>query len=126
MGSKAFTDIKVWQLAHEVNLNVYRLTESFPQRDMFGMASQMRRAAYSIPSNIVEGFGRRATKDKAHFYTIAMGSAEEFKYGLIAARDLGYLKDFGVLWPKLESISKMLRGLTDAVLSGGSSVMPDS
>jgi four helix bundle protein len=116
MGSKTFTDLKVWHLAHEVNLSVYRLTESFPQGGTYGMASQIRRAAYSIPSNIVEGFGRRATRDKAHFYTLAMGAAEELKYGLIAARDLGYLKDFGVLWPKLESISKMLRRVSDGVM----------
>ncbi len=126
MGSKAFPDLEVWQLAHVVNLKIYRLTEDLPRREMYGISSQMRRASYSIPANIVEGFGRRATRDKAHFYTIAMGSAEEVKYGLLAARDLGYLRNFGELWPKVESISRMLRSLTDVVLSGGSAVMPNA
>ena len=124
MGSKSFVEMKVWQQAHAVYLIVYRLTEGFPRRDMYGIADQMGRAAYSVPSNIVEGFGRRSTRDKAHFYTIAMGSSEELKYGLIAARDLGYLDNFKELWLKLEAVSKMLRSLTDAVLSGGSTTMP--
>ena len=124
MGSKTFLDLKVWQLAHEVNLTIYRVTESFPARETYGIAHQMRRASYSIPANIVEGFGRRATRDKAHFYTIAMGSAEELKYGLIASRDLGYLRNFAEVWTKVESISKMLRRLIDVVLAGGSALMP--
>jgi four helix bundle protein len=123
MGSKTFMDLKVWKLAHEVNISNYQLTESFPRRETYGMADQIRRASYSIPANIVEGFGRRSTRDKAHFYTIAMGSAEELKNGLIAARDLGYLQKFAELWPKVESVSKMLRSLTDAVLEGGSALM---
>lgn len=122
MGSKSFTDLKVWQLAHAVYLEIYRQTETFPRRDLYGISSQMVRAAYSIPSNIVEGFGRRATRDKAHFYTIAMGSAEELQYGLIASRDLGRLKHFDSLWAKVESVSKMIRSLTDAVLQGGSAL----
>lgn len=122
MGCKTFTQLTVWQLAHQVYLEIYRQTETFPQRDLYGISSQMVRAAYSIPSNIVEGFGRRSGRDKAHFYTIAMGSAEELKYGLIASRDLGRLKNFPDLWAKVESISKMLRSLTDVVLQGGSAL----
>lgn len=69
MASQSFQDVKVWQVAHRVHLEIYRLTETFPPRNTYGLASQMRRAAWSIPANIVEGFGRRGTRDKAHFYT---------------------------------------------------------
>ena len=77
----------------------------------------MWRAAVSVPANIAEGYGRRRPLDKARFYTIAEGSAEELKYYLILTRDLGYLKDFEPLWHLAEDVSAMLRRLVDATLS---------
>jgi len=124
MGSRSFMDLKVWQLAHRVHLEIYRGTERFPARDFYGLASQMRRAAWSIPANIVEGFGRRATRDKAHFYIMAAGSTEELKYGLLSARDLGKLPSIDALWRDCESIAKMLRSLIDIVLDEGSKAAP--
>ena len=86
----AFEDLVVWQKAHAFVLAVYRLTESFPEREKFGLSHQMRRAAVSIPANIAEGFGKRSQAEKARFLNIAEGSWEECRYYLILAHDLGY------------------------------------
>lgn len=88
-----FTDIIAWQKSHELTLRMYRLTESFPKQELFGLVSQMRRNAVSIPSNIAEGFRRKTTADCMHFYTIAQGSLEELRYQLLLSRDLKYMHD---------------------------------
>ena len=80
----------VWQKAHELVLAIYRLTDSFPDREKFGLSHQMRRAAVSIPANIAEGFGKRSRAEKARFLNIAEGSLEECRYYLILTQDLGY------------------------------------
>ena len=117
MGSKSFTQLKVWELAHQVTLEVYRVTAAFPADERFCLVTQMRRAAISVPANIAEGFGRRGPQDKARFYTIGQASAEELKYFLILARDLGYLKDPVDLQKNLDSVCSMLCRLIEAVLS---------
>ena len=111
-----FTQLDVWKKAHEAVLAVYILTRKFPADERFGLSIQMRRAASSIPANIAEGYGRRAAKDKARFYTIAAGSAEELKYFLILSKDLKYLQDVTALWRSVEDVCRMLRRLTDATL----------
>src|SRR5215472_15203684 len=88
--ARSFRDLVVWQKAHEFVLGVYRLTESFPEREKYGLAHQLRRAAVSIPANIAEGFGKRSPAEKARFLNIAEGSVEESRYYLILAHDLGY------------------------------------
>ena len=80
-----------WQRSHAVTLRIYQLTRSFPSDERFGMTSQLRRAAYSVPSNIVEGCARSSNKDYLRFLYIAMGSAKEMEYFLLLARDLDYL-----------------------------------
>jgi four helix bundle protein len=75
--AKSFQDLIVWQKAHAVVLHVYGWTESFPRREIYGLTSQLRRAAVSIPANIVEGFKKRGHKDKLRFLNIAQGSLEE-------------------------------------------------
>ena len=77
MGSKEFSELIVWQKAHWVRLEVYRVTDSFPPSQAYRLTAQMQTAALSIPANIAEGFGRRHPRDKAKFYTIAKGSASE-------------------------------------------------
>jgi hypothetical protein len=72
--AQSFRDLLVWQKAHQFVLAVYRLTESFPDREKFGLSHQMRRAAVSIPANIAEGFGKRSQAEKARFLNIAEGS----------------------------------------------------
>jgi four helix bundle protein len=85
--ARSFRDLVVWQKAHEFVLAVYRLTESFPDREKFGLSHQMRRAAVSIPANIAEGFGKRSRAEKARFLNIAEGPLEECRYYLILAHD---------------------------------------
>lgn len=88
--SKTFSDLIVWQKAHEFVLGVYKETALFPKSEIYGLTSQFRRAAVSIPANIAEGFVKRGKLDKVRFYNIAQGSIEECKYYLILSNDLGY------------------------------------
>lgn len=88
--AKRFEELIVWQKAHALVLAVYRLSQSFPRTEVYGLTSQLRRAAVSVPANIAEGFGKRGRPDKARFFNIAQGSLEELRYYLILARDLGY------------------------------------
>jgi four helix bundle protein len=78
-----FQDLRVWQKAHEVVLDIYRLTAAFPREELFGLTAQVRRAAVSVPANIAEGFVKRGKSDKVRFYNIAQGSLEEVRYYLI-------------------------------------------
>jgi four helix bundle protein len=117
MSTSSFTQLDVWAKAHQVTLAIHAITDRFPPRERFSLAHQMWKAAVSVPANIAEGYGRRHARDKARFYTIAEGSAEELKYYLILSRDLGYLKEFDQLWPMIEDVSRMLRRLVDKTLS---------
>lgn len=89
---KSFTDLKVWQEAHILALQIYRITDTFPKQEMFGLVSQLRRAAVSITSNIAEGFSRISPKEKLHFYSITHGSLTEVENQLLLSKDLGYLE----------------------------------
>lgn len=86
-----FTDLDVWQNAHELVLEVYKITKTFPEEERFGLSSQMRRAAVSVTSNISEGFGRRNKKEKAHFYSMAQSSLGELQNQMLIARDVDYI-----------------------------------
>jgi len=86
-----FRNLRVWQEAHQLVLAIYRATENMPDQERFGLTSQMRRAAVSIPSNIAEGCGRDSDSEFKRFLQIAMGSASELEYQLLLARDLGML-----------------------------------
>jgi four helix bundle protein len=88
--AKTFQDLEVWKNSHAFVLDVYRLTATFPTDERFGMISQFRRAAVSIPANIAEGFRKYTPADKARFFTTAEGSLEECRYYCILARDLEY------------------------------------
>jgi four helix bundle protein len=107
---KTFRDLNVWQKAHNLVLNIYKVTKDFPREEKYGLVAQLRRSAASIPTNIVEGFKRKTKTDYAHFINIADGSLEETKYHLILAKDLGYLKeeDFNDLNNMCDEIGKML------------------
>lgn len=106
----------VWQKAHDLTLRIYEATKAFPDNERFGLVSQLRRAAYSVPMNIAEGFGRRKSKDKARFYNMAQGSLEETKYGIILADDLGYLNNAQQLGEIAEEIGRLLGSLVRAML----------
>ena len=85
----SFTELTVWQRAHELVLLVYKLTASFPSSELFGMVSQLRRASASVAANIAEGFGRRTTKELLRSLQLAAGELEETRHLLILSRDLG-------------------------------------
>ena len=85
-----FQDLHVWQKSHQLVLAIYDATTRFPKHELFGLTSQMRRAATSVASNIAEGFKRRSRWDKARFLNIAEASLDELQYQLILSRDLGY------------------------------------
>lgn len=114
--SKTFEDLIVWQKAHQFVLSVYRSTESFPKEEIYGLTSQFRRAAVSIPANIAEGFKKKGRSDKYRFMNIAQGSLEECRYYLILAKDLGYI-DTSKLMSQLEEVSKLLDGYSKPILT---------
>lgn len=91
--ARRFEDLIVWQKAHALVLAVYRASAPFPRTETYGLTSQLRRAAVSVPANIAEGFRKQGKPDKARFFNIAQASLEEARYYLILARDLGYTSD---------------------------------
>ena len=107
--AKTFQDLIVWQRAHAFVLEVYKVTQLFPKSELYGLTSQFRRAAISIPANIAEGFRKNSDLDKARFYNIAQGSLEECRYYLILAKDLDYAETENYLH-LLEKVSKLLNG----------------
>ncbi len=90
MAAISFQELEVWREAHNLVLNIYKITAEFPKSELFGLVSQMRRAAVSVPANIAEGFKRTGHLDKLRFYNIAEASLEELKYYIILSSDLGY------------------------------------
>lgn len=110
---RSFKDLEVWQKAHTLVLDVYRVTEQFPNRERFGVVSQVRRSAASIPANIAEGFGRRTTKELLQSLAVANGSLEETRYFLLLSRDLQYLAigDFQRLERQCDSVAQMVSAL---------------
>jgi len=85
-------DLKVWQKGIELVKSIYEITQSFPSNEQFGLVSQMRRAAVSIPSNIAEGCGRNSDKELIHFLYIALGSASELETQIIISQELSFLQ----------------------------------
>jgi len=111
----------VFKLADKLALTVYRLTVSFPNDERYGLVSQMRRAALSIPTNLVEGAARSSARDFAHFVDIALGSCEEVRYEAHVASELGYMKvaDCRQLDSAYEDVSKMLNRLRCLIRDSG-------
>jgi four helix bundle protein len=105
--------LKVWQHAHELVMEIYRCTADFPRGEQFGVSGQLRRVAYSVASNIVEGQSRNTTKEYMQFLYNARGSVEEARYFLLLSRDPGYLKEqlFAELESRYEHVSRLLNGL---------------
>lgn len=110
---KTYKDLIVWNKSIELVRLLYEITKAFPKEELYGLTSQMRRSAVSIPSNIAEGAGRSTRKDYGQFLYIAYGSAFELETQLIIAKELGYLgaAEFEELSTLLCEISKMLRSL---------------
>ena len=111
------TQLRAFELADEVVMLVYRTTTGFPKEELFGLTSQIRRAAVSVPSNIVEGCARDSEAEYLRFLTIAFGSLRELHYQLRLSKRLGFLgnEDFSSLEPKVEETEKVLNGLIRAL-----------
>lgn len=98
-----FKDLKIWRLGKEIVMDVYSITAGFPQQENYGLVSQLKRAAVSIPSNIAEGFNRERNKDYRRFLFIALGSSAELETQIEIAFDLGYLPE-----PEKEKITEKI------------------
>lgn len=107
MKTKTFQELKVWKKAHQLVLKIYKITKSFPVEERYGLSSQMRRAAVSVPANIAEGYKKRGKADKLRFYNIAQSSLEEVRYFLILIADLGYAETKQIKY-ELEEVSRFL------------------
>ena len=105
--AKSFEDLEVWQKAHQLTLSVYLFSENLPKGEEYGLKSQIRRAAVSVPANIAEGFKKRGVRDKMRYYNIAQGSLEECRYYLILIRDLAYENPQDLL-PVVKSVQSLL------------------
>ena len=110
---KDYKKFLVWQKSHQLTLDVYTQVRSFPKEEMFGLISQMKRAASSIPMNIAEGCGRNSDKDFARFLVISFGSANELEYQIILSSDLNFInfQEGQKLLAQTEEVKKMLNGL---------------
>lgn len=113
--AKSFQELIVWQKAHQLVLQIYKETKNFPDDERFGLTSQIRRSAISIPANIAEAFKKWSKTDKARFLNIAQCSLEETRYHLILSKDLKYLNP-DKLFLLVEEVSKLLHSYTSSIL----------
>jgi four helix bundle protein len=107
-----YKKLAVWEKAHQLVVAIYRVTQSFPKEELYGLTSQIRRAAVSIPSNLAEGSGKNSDAEVARFARISLGSAKELEYQLLLARDLGYVADPACesLDTEVKQVLRMLSG----------------
>jgi four helix bundle protein len=116
-----FRNRKVWRKAHDLALAIYRSTGAFPVRERFGIVDQIRRAATSIPSNIVEGTARSTDREATRFLRISLASAAELQYQLLLVRDLGLLsaKPYEDLERQTTEVKRMLSGFIRHLTADG-------
>jgi four helix bundle protein len=105
--ARNFQDPEVWQKAHDLVLEICRLTESFPRHEPFGLTNQLRRAAVSVPLNIAEGFRKNGVAENVRFLNIAQGSLEEIRYYLILSQDLRYCES-KIILESVDAVARML------------------
>jgi four helix bundle protein len=115
--SRSYQDLRVWKAAVSLVKEIYQVTQKFPQSEMYGLTSQIRRAAVSIPSNIAEGQGRSSAKEFKQFLFIALGSMAELETQLIIAKEINYLSDadLSLLLALVDDLRKMAKGLTSSL-----------
>lgn len=111
---KDFRKLNVWEKAHQNTLDIYKITKSFPVEERYGLTSPLRRAAVSVPTNIVEGSSRRTEKDFAHFLQISIGSSSEVEYLILLSKDLEFIDndDYNKLTEEVVTTRKMLINFT--------------
>jgi four helix bundle protein len=114
---KRVEDLDVFKLSHSLTLEIFKLTKTFPEEEKFGLTSQMRRAAYSIPMNLMEGAHRLSSREYRQFVGIAKGSTGEIKYQLLLAKDLKYISEdlYSNLEAQYERVSQMLTQLAKSL-----------
>jgi four helix bundle protein len=114
---KDFKELKVWHKAYDLALSVYEVSRGFPREEMYGLTSQLRRAAVSIGANIAEGCGRRSDGELVRFLQIARGSASEVEHHLLLARDLKFLHATAHqnIEKRLQEVQRMLTSLVSSV-----------
>ncbi len=117
MSIERFDQLDVWREAHQIVVEIYKATTKLPTDEKFGLISQMRRAAVSVPGNIAEGFKRRGGADSKHFYNIAQSWLEELRYYSILCRDLGFDLRAETLPDRIDQVGRMLTGLIRSVPS---------
>ena len=110
---KNFKELKVWQKAYQLCIEVYRITKSFPREEVYGLTSQVRRAAVSVPSNIAEGYGRRTAGEYIQALYVAYGSNCELETQILLSGDLGFIKgeDLDKLQKDLGDVERLLKAL---------------
>ncbi len=104
-----YKELKVWEKSHQLVLEIYRITNKFPKEEIYGLTSQIRRAAASIPANIAEGCGKKSQLDLANFLNISLGSTNEIDYFLLLCRDLKYISETEFL--ELENTINAIRAM---------------
>ncbi len=109
--------LNVWKKSHNIVLEIYKLTKSFPKEELFGLVGQVRRAAVSIPTNIAEGAGRGSKAEFNRFLQISFGSISELEYELMLSKDLDFINDsdYSKIMILIEEIKKMLSGLIKSI-----------
>ena len=112
-----YRDLQTWNKAHNLTLELYKLSRQFPKEEIYGLTSQLRRAASSIGANLAEGCGRQSNPEFARFVRISMGSASELDYHLLLSRDLGFIENtaYGRVSKGLTEVRKMLASLLSTV-----------
>ncbi|MFZ5447648.1 MAG: four helix bundle protein [Thermodesulfobacteriota bacterium] len=115
--SRSYRDLDVWKLALDLVKDIYLMTGTFPQAELYGLTSQIRRAAVSIPSNIAEGQSRNSFKEFKQFLSIALGSLAEIETQLIIANEIGYLASAEIdkFLVRVDTIRKMIKALTHSL-----------
>ncbi len=108
---KNHKDLEVWKKSMDLVSNIYKITESFPNKELYGLTNQIRRAAVSIPSNIAEGAARNSKKEFIQFLYIALGSLSELETQIIIADRLEYLNNLDILLDDLKFVQKLINGL---------------
>lgn len=113
----SFHDLEIWKLSHQLVLDIYKLTKTFPKEEEYRLISQLTRAAVSIPANIAEGMGRYSRKEFINFLTIARGSLEECKYFILLSRDLNFINlvEYNTLTEKFDKVGKMINALITSI-----------
>lgn len=110
-GSRGHYNLDAWKVSRQLVSAIYRLTQGFPKEELFGLTSQLRRAAVSVPSNIAEGAARAGDREFAQFLNLARGSLSELETQLLIAGDLGYIKADDPIFAAVDRVSRLITGL---------------